>query len=189
MKKTILILLIVLLLAVAAVNVVLADPPAQSGMIVARGQDIFFGHYIDPAKGLGATVGIDVREYCLGNFAPELVYVQDIDVPDDANRFLQIFTSESITVDIWPFTAFDCALFLTVDPVASGTAAIIGTDNDVEVYQNPDNVNWNAFGFTARGRLTADDGDSTFLNTVYRCVWDGHDGDSGTCIGVINLRD
>jgi len=188
MKKTIVVLLILLLAAVAAVNVALADPPAQSGMIVARGQDIFIGHYADQSRGLSATVGGDVREFCAGGpLTFDLIEVQNIDVPEDADRLIQIFSADSIVVDIWPFTEFDCGQILSTDALASGTMAITGTDNDLVVYLYDDNVNWNAFGFSGHGQLTTADGDSARLNTVHRCVWDGVSGASAQCLGVINL--
>jgi hypothetical protein len=177
-----------LLLAVAAVNVALADPPAQSGMIVARGQDNFIAHYSDPSRGLLVTLGGDVIEFCAhGLLTFDLIEVQNIDVPEDANRLIQIFSADEMVIDVWPFTGFDCRAILSTDPLASGTVAITGTDNDLEVYNNPDNVNWNAFGFTARGEVTTADGDSARLNTVHRCVWDGVDGASGQCLYQINL--
>ena len=189
MKKTLLLLTLVLVIALVAAIPAFADPAEDSGPIVARYQGIFIAHYNDPANGLGAIIGADIREFCSGVVDFDLVNIQDIDVPEDANRIVQIFDDDAITISVWPFPEFDCGLFLSTDPVAAGTAAIVGTDNDLTVFNNPDNVNWNAYGFTAHGSLTAADGSSVRLNTVSRCVWDGVDGDSGHCVGRINLID
>ncbi len=188
MIKKLLLFVLVLLVALIAAIPALADPPPSSGPNVVRYDGIVYLHTVDEAKGLSAIVGADIVEFCNSFRGFDLVSIQDIQVPEDANRIVEIAHGDDVTTSIWPFTDFDCGLFTTVEPVATGTTDVVNTDNDLEVFNNPDNVNWNAYGFTAHGRLTAPDGSTMQLNVMSRCVWDGVDSDSGRCASGINMK-
>ena len=51
---------------------------------------------------------------------------------------------------VWDFLAFDCELFTTIDPVASGDAKLRNVDNDLFGTVDP---NANAWSFMAHGQL------------------------------------
>ena len=110
-----------------------------------------------------------------------------ISVPEDPNRFNDLVKG-SVQTSVWPFTNFDCAQFTSIAPLATGTAKLVNTDNDLLVFQNPNNVNHNAFGFTAQGRLTRPDGSTAQFNGVNRSVWDGVNGASFKSTVKINLN-
>jgi hypothetical protein len=192
MKKKVLILLAVLLVALIAAIPAFADPPASSGPIVVRfeldGEDGVGFFYADERKGLSVTIGVDVVADCNGTFDADLVSIQEIHVPEDANRIISLLNGDDLTTTVWPFTEFDCGLFTTIEPVATGTSDLVLTDNDLDVGLTPDNVNWNAFGFTAHGLLTAQDGSDVHFNGVERCVWDGNNGATFSCVERINMH-
>lgn len=188
MFKKLSLIFIVLLAALITAIPALADPPTNSGLKVVRYQGVVYLHNVDYKNGLSIIVGADIVEFCNTFSGFDLVNIQEIDVPEDANRIVQIANGDNVTTSVWPFTDFDCGLFTTQEPVASGTADFISTDNDLYVSSNPDNVNRNAFGFTANGQLTASEGSIKRLNAVSRCTWDGVNSDSGKCAVVINLK-
>jgi hypothetical protein len=188
MIKKLLLLVVVLLVASLAALPAFAGPPASSGMKVVRYKGIVYLHVVDVKNGRSAIVGADIVKFCNYEMDFDLVNIQDIHVPEDANRIIEIANGEDVTTSVWPFTDFNCGLFTTQEPVAIGTADFVSTDNDLVVSDNLENVNWNSFGFTAHGLLSAQDGSSVRLNAASRCVWDGVDSDSGLCIGNINLK-
>ena len=72
---------------------------------------------------------------------------------------------------VWPFTGFDCGLFTSTSPVASGVADFIYTDNSLPGV-GPDDDFANAWGFRAHGTLSYTDGGgpasfSAHLNMKY----------------------
>jgi hypothetical protein len=154
-----------------------------------RFEGIVYLHTVDYKNGLSAIVGADIVEFCNTFSGFDLVSIQEIDVPEDANRIVQIAHGDGVTTSVWPFTDFDCGMFTTQQPVATGTADFVSTDNDLYVYGNPNNINWNAYGFTAHGLLFAPDGSTMRLNGVSRCVWDGAGiSEAGGCTSRINLK-
>ncbi|MGD2078826.1 MAG: hypothetical protein PVH18_10605 [Chloroflexota bacterium] len=188
MKKTFLIIVIILGAALTAAIPAFADPPPASGPIIVRTQETGAFHYFDARTGLGIIVGADVSEFCSGVVDFDPVNVQNIDVPSDANRLVQTYESDAVTVSVWPFPQFDCDLFTTSDPVASGTVSLQGADNDVYP-GNSSGENWNAWGFAAHGQLSQSDGSSAQLSTLLRCTWDGETGASNVCVTNVNLID
>jgi len=86
---------------------------------------------------------------------------------------------------VWPFTAFDCDLFTTIDPVGTGTVDVRLTDNDVNIFLNPDSYNWNAFGFRAHGQF----GRGIPVVGRQNCLWDGQHDDTFRCVTKIAIKD
>ena len=134
-----------------------------------------------------AVYAFDPVQFCQGNPAFEIVNIQNVSVPEDANRINQLVQGDDLTTSVWPFTAFDCGLFTTVAPLATGVTDLVTTDNDLLTFLNPDSRNANAFGFMARGRLTLADGRTSQYNGITRCVWDGNDPTSLNCTDQIHL--
>lgn len=171
---------------------VFADPPAQSGPVVIRYEGTVFPFGIPPIfipdmkSGMSITVGIDTIGFCNGVFDLDLLSVKEIAIPEDANRINQQ-VSGTVRADVWPFTVFDCDLFLTVPPLASGYVDVRGTDNDLFVFLNPEN-NRNAFGLTGHGKLQDMWGNTRNTSFTYRVSWDGIDFDAGTEVVKVKLK-
>ena len=167
---------------------VLSNPPAASGPNVIRFNDDFAVFNIDTRNGLSAVLGADPNEFCNGIVNFDTVSYLEVDVPEDANRISQKLSGH-VQASVWPFTVFDCTLFSTVPPLATGMAKVKGTDNDLFVFLNPDNVNANAFGYNAHGALTDQSGNRRNFNLVFRAVWDGNDPSTFRIVELIQLKD
>ncbi len=163
-------------------------PPPTSGPIVIRSQTLFAVFFVDLDKGISASIGADPVEFCSGIIDFDIVELQEISVPEDANRLIDLVKGSNVTASVWPFTTFDCDLFANTTPLATGTVKLVNTDNDLLIFLNPDHKNSNAFGFTAQGRLNRPDGTKASFNAVSKCVWDGDDIASLKCVEKINLN-
>lgn len=109
--------------------------------------------WIDFKSGLRVIVGADMDEFCAGTINFDLVWYQDIYNP---TRLLGQGQGE-VQTTVWDFLEFDCALFTTVPPVASGVAHFINTDNDFDGVGEDDNFA-NAWTLRANGTLYYSDG-------------------------------
>lgn len=162
--------------------------PDNPGPIVMRSEVTFAVFYVDAKAGVSAIHGADIIEFCGGTIDFDLVDLQRIDVPEDANRVNDILQGDDVRTSVWPFTVFDCNLFTTVTPLATGTADVRLTDNDVFVFLNPESVNHNAFGFRAHGKLEDSAGETVNFSGHCNCVWDGNDIDTLKCNDKINVK-
>ena len=160
---------------------VAADPPAISG-IVTRDQIPAAFTWVDFDSGLRVIVGADIDEFCAGNLNFDLVEVTD-KVPA-SGRIIELLKG-TVQTTVWDFLDFDCALFTTIDPVASGDAKLRSTDNDLEGTA-PDDRNTNAWGFMAHGRLEGLDGTRMSLNAFIRYVFGNSSGFHVTSKVVLN---
>lgn len=143
-----------------------ANAPDFSG-IVSRSDGPAAYTFADPATGWRVTFGLDVAEYCAGIIDFDLLYWSDKYLPTD--RLVSLNKMEARTA-VWPFLAFDCALFTTVDPLASGLSTFYYIDNDLFGSDNP---NVNAWGFKATGTLAwTADGTPAQFSFHRRLVWD-----------------
>ena len=107
---------------------------------------------------------------------------------EDANRIMQLIQGTDVRTSVWPFTTFDCSLFQNTPPLAEGFVDLVNTDNDLLVFLNPNNVNHNAFGFTAHGQLNGPNGEQMQFGGVFRSVWDGNDPSTLREVIRINLN-
>jgi hypothetical protein len=188
---TILVLLVVLGLSTGSALANFTNGPKNpGGGIVTRGGDIILLSTEDFKADLTAIHNGDIITFCLEEDEP-FVYMnfQHVDVPEDTNRIKEIIHGDDIPTTVWPFAVdWDqdlddiCEMFLNSEPLASGTAKFRSTDNDLFVFENPDNKNANAWGYTSQGKLTGPCGERLHFNSVFRMVWDGVDGES-----VINI--
>lgn len=176
---------LVLLVTVAVASPVGAEPPEQSGPYVFRHGDVYGLFFADSYEGLSMTIGVDPVEFCAGNTNFDFVRVQDITVPEDATRINRTVTGLDLRAAIWPFTAPDCALFTTVQPVGEGTVDVKHTDNDVTVFLNPDNYNYNTYGFRAHGLFGA----GHPVLGRQNCLWDGNDVGTIRCVTKIAIKE
>jgi len=136
-------------------------PPTESGIIY-RGETAVGLTWVDVDSGLRVVLGADMNEYCAGivNFDP--FATQTANLP--GGRLVMNGGAE-VQVTVWDFLAFDCGLFTTMDPVASGTANLRGVDNDV---QGTVVTNTNTWGWSAQGNLVDGDGHRVRFNGFVR---------------------
>jgi len=173
-----------------------AEPPAESGPFVVRQAIVGFplnGFLLhgDADSELVAIYGLqNVVEYCMGEDA-ELDQLELLRVTDPAvhSAIHDLVMGDEVSVTVWeaPF-GISCALVLSEDPVASGVVDIVTTDNDLLTFLDPNTSRYNAYGFQARGALTAASGETVRLSAHERCVWDGQDGLHFRCVDQIVLR-
>jgi len=128
--------------------------PAQSGIVVRDGAVTAFS-FGDFASGQRVTFGTFDEEYCAGILDFDEIIWADKVLPLKLFRLNSLNKMDDVRTTVWPFTAFDCDLFTTVEPVARGTSDLIYIDNDVFISENP---NVNSYGVSAHGALawTAD---------------------------------
>lgn len=123
---------------------VFADPPPFSGVVI-RDEAPFAISWIDPEAGLRVIIGADMDEFCADTFNFDLIAFQDVNLP--SGRIVSNMSAIMQTT-VWDFLEFDCAMFTTIDPVASGFAKLRGLDNDLtgSVVNNTNAWTWMVHG-------------------------------------------
>ena len=148
----------------------------DAGPKIFRGDDLEWAvFWMDFKRGRSAVVGIDVKEFCLGNVDLALVDFQDVYPPRDDVRIVEVLHGDDLPASAWPFTYWDCGRFLTEKPLAEGYVDMRSTDNDLNTYLYPDTRNKNPWGFRVHGAFSGH----------ANCVWDGYDEDTIKCTEVI----
>ena len=138
---------------VSAFGVAVADPPPASG-IVSRGEFGYGFWEVDTASGMGATLGGDIIEYCSDPEFDDWSLISYADKNLQNGFRLNAFARGELTASVWPFTIFDCDLFLTVQPLATGMAKLVDRDNDLFGWEYCDEKNnMNSFSRHAQGTL------------------------------------
>lgn len=138
--------------------------------------------WVDFDSGLRVIVGADLDEFCAGNLNFDLVEITD--KVQASGRIVSLLKG-TVQTTVWDFLDFDCALFTTIDPVASGDAKLRSTDNDLDG-TGPDDRNTNAWGLMAHGRLENTEGDRMSLNAFIRWVFGNNSGFHVTQKVVLN---
>ena len=144
--------------------IAVADPPPFSGIVV---RDDFNDAYtwIDPEAGLRVIVGADVDEFCAGNINFDLMAFQDVNLP--FGRTVSNFGG-LVQTTVWDFLEFDCNLFTTIDPVASGLARFRWVDNDLWASDNNNSYAWTLM---VHGRLEDPWGSRMSLSSHFTRVY------------------
>ncbi len=124
-----------------------SNGPDQSG-IVSRASGAYAASWSDAATGWRVVFGADMLEFCAGIISFDELQWADKVLPTD-DRIVSLNAYEART-SVWPFTAFDCTLFTTVDPLATGYSDFKWVDNDLTFSEHP---NVNSWGFKANGTL------------------------------------
>lgn len=184
---------VVALLFTGAWPAIVASQTA-SGPVVMRsqGSTVLQWWVVDPTSGVAAFYGGDIIAIC--NAAPgghDLLDLQQVDIPDDAARENWLAKGDDIDASLWdhapPFNAGLCADILAREgPMATGTARLTFTGNDISSFLDPDNRNTSTYGMNAHGTMRAPDGRTLRVNANYRCKWDGNDNRTVRCTqGVV----
>jgi hypothetical protein len=84
--------------------------------------------------------------------------------PQEVERVLLLVRANDLETTVWDLGSFDCELFTTRSPIATGTVDLTNT-----------------------GTLTRTDGSRAHFNGMSKCVWDGDDLQSLKCEDRINL--
>ncbi|MHC4092009.1 MAG: hypothetical protein ACYSVY_17365 [Planctomycetota bacterium] len=142
----------------------------------------------DSESGLQVYFMFDPVGVCTGPWASDLVDRQIVDVPDEANRIIRLYHGKDVTTSVWPNFGFNCGLFTTTTPLATGLSTFVWTDNDVDILFNPDSKNSNAYGWIAHGVLTDPGGAKAPFSALHKCVWDGQDLTTERCRNKIRLN-
>lgn len=152
--------LFIFFVIVTWVSTVSAEPPASSG-IVSRGT--YYGALVDVDmnSGLLSVIGFDIVQYCTDedNTQFDIFFYADKGLQDG----FRWNTSEHayVQASVWPFTDFDCELFTTIEPLATGMANYRMHDNDLLGNQYcEEKNNMNAFGRRADGTLYSSSGEA-----------------------------
>lgn len=164
----------------------IVDAPATSGPRVIRFE---FGYGLiltDPDLGIEVTYGFDPVALCDGTATFDVVSIMQVNGPQ--GRAHAVVQGDDLQTRVWPFASesFDCDLFTSATPIASGVSDLVATDNDV-VGGNPDARHVNSLGYRARGVLTLADGRPTRYSGTTHCVWDGTDPATLKCTEKIHL--
>jgi len=165
-----------ILVAVSALSVASAEPPANSGVVVRDGY--FFGFFdVDTDAGLSIVLGFDPSLDCIGEASFDFMSYSDKILQGG----LRVNTLEKAEVfaSVWPIMEdFDCDIFTTELPLASGFARYSLHDNDLfgwEFCEEKNNIN--SFGYKANGTLYSPLGEKKRLNMH---IWGLFDCDTGT---------
>ena len=148
---------------VAACLIFLSSPRtalAGSGAVVVRFQDQVGFFIVDQAQGLMSFHGTSLTfaQICAGGgLSFEDLDIQLVATPSGPLHLL--FTGEDHPVVIYPIAALpdphhvgpgDCPILSTLQPLASGRARLVRTDNDLTLAGK----GANAYGWTCNGTLT-----------------------------------
>lgn len=167
----------------------IGQAPPSSGPFVVRFDNIFGLFLTDPEAGLTVTYGFDPVALCQGGATFDVVHVLRVNIPEGDTRLKNLVRGQDLRAAVWPFAVegFPCALYTTVDPVGTGIADLVTTDNDLLAGSDPNRQNSNSFGFTGHGVLDLTAGGSSRFHAATHCVWDGKDVTSLSCTDHIGL--
>jgi hypothetical protein len=150
-------ILALFLTVVGSFGIALADPPASSG-VVTRGSYDNARVDVDTNAGMLSILGVDVVQWCTDGVPFEFISYSDKLVQSGLR--LNTLEKAELTASVWPFTVFDCELFTTVPPLATGIASYRLHDNDLFGDQFcEEKNNANAFGIKANGTLYSPSGE------------------------------
>jgi hypothetical protein len=163
-----------------AVPVMAQGPPPASGPIVVRGDfngadyDWWY-YYTDWKRGYVAFHGVDIVSWCAYNpTGYSDWYYLDVFPPAEADLIHEVLKGDDITTSVWPVAIWEytnaCDYILNYPPIATGTADVIVTDNDVTAWRNTHNRK-NAYHLSAHGVLYAPDGEGMVFSGGFHGVW------------------
>lgn len=170
---------VIALLLIAFAAPALSDPPGESGPNVTRFEGTLAAFNSDMKSGLTGVLGFDPIDACRFIFDFDSVSVKEVNIPSAPERIIQQFHGY-VRASVWPivippedgFFPNWCPYFQASAPLATGIAAVNGTDNDLLAFlYEPKNEN--AFGWNAHGTLDDHDGYAKIFHLTFRAHWDG----------------
>jgi hypothetical protein len=152
-------------------------PPSESGKVV-RYQDEYWLWFRDRNAGYTLFLGVDIREFCNGVDDFDEFNFRDIFVPNTdpgvVDRIVSMARGDDIRAYVWSWSdpsTQGCAYYTSIDPIANGTARVIGVDNDLVMWGDPDRNNANSYGWSVHGTLEDPEGQVYNLSAHFRYVW------------------
>jgi hypothetical protein len=176
LKTAISLLVGVLLIPVLAT----ADPPDESG-IVMRGSDPVAYFFVDDTGTKSVVYGADMYEFCQDIIDFDLWQYQDMHLPVDDVVVTRTWNDAAQTT-VWPFGVFDCSLFQSVPPLASGEAKVLYTDNNL---YGAETNRTNSWSISAHGVLLDAADEEYIFQHNFHCIWKD---DRFKCHSKIRLR-
>ncbi len=162
------------LAVVGSFGIALAEPPASSGVVT---RDSYNGGWVDVDMNAGmlSVLGFDIVQWCTDGAPFDVISYSDKLVQSGLR--LNTLEKAELTASVWPFTVFDCELFTSIPPLATGLASYRLHDNDLfgnEFCEEKNNAN--AFGRKANGTLYSASGElmkfSMHTTGIYDCETD-----------------
>ncbi len=148
-----------------------SNAPEVSGIVTRAEWPVAYS-WPDFKTGLRVTLGVDMLAWCDGSPEFDVIPYQDVNSPTGE---LLTLGKGTLRAAVWPFTAFDCALFTTVTPLATGDAEFVNNDNDLLGTPGWEN-NTNVWGFSAHGLLTRSTGEVAVLSAERRVSYSNTQG-------------
>ncbi len=155
------------------VGVANAEPPSESGVVTRLDRE-FAVFDVDEKAGISSVLGVDPVVFCSGGSDFDFLSYADKAVQGDLRSVRR--GQGDVTASVWPFTVFDCSLFLTEMPLATGMASVVDTDNDYFGLERCDEKqNINSFGHRAHGALHSPYGDKKQFSMYFHALLDCED--------------
>jgi hypothetical protein len=167
-------------------------PPDESG-IVERGEYSGIKWYQDVNRDYTAFHGVDIIAWCAGDPNPEVGVWQYQDVLISGDPEWLIKTTEhgdNMPTSVWPIVTIDppgpgltlwdriCPNLEGIDPIATGTADVVLTDNDLTGGFYEPTERMNAYHLSAHGVLYSfGEEEPMRFSGGFNCQWPGYPAD------------
>jgi hypothetical protein len=151
----------------------------SGGAFVDKYEGEWFFTFVDQDAELRLLLGVDVSDCSNGNYQIDEMDFLDVYLPSaDPNEFERLVAKtrgHNVYAQVWewpdPPPANNCDYYSNNEPIATGTANVTHTDNDL-YFMAPYKAN--AWGWNANGRLEDTNGQVYRLHLLYRAVWVEH---------------
>jgi hypothetical protein len=127
------------------------------GAVITRGERTLGIVFQDVESGLTIFHGVDIEEFCSGVVDFDVVDFKHIETPSEAKGLIRQLKGEDLRASIWPWSEWSCSRVQRTDPLATGLAKL--------VYTNNGGLKSRTWGYRTHG--TTDDG-RTFSSSFQR---------------------
>ena len=161
-------------------------PPANSGIVERWEGDGWFRWYADFKRNFVAFHGVDIEAWCAWDENTEWStwQVQDVIIKGDPEWLVKTTEKgDDMITSVWPIEILDevaypdhwCDGVLDLEPIATGTADVVFTDNDLTGGFYEPTPRMNAYHLSAHGLIDAEvDGEQLMFSGGFNCQWPGY---------------